>query len=98
MEWQWMKELQCQIDDEIKGSFEYIMTALKMKESDRVSADMYYSMAQQEMNHASTLLSMMSNKVRSDGSEQVAIVYNFLHSMIVDKMSDLTAQMTQYKS
>ena len=54
-----IKELMEQMEDELDGASEYIDKAIKYKDTDKMLADLYYSMSLQELKHHNDLHSQI---------------------------------------
>lgn len=103
MEYDRMKKVQSQIEDELNGACEYIKCALELKDTDRAWADTYYQMAQQEYLHMTNLHTMAVNEIRrlaEEGDESyktMKAVYDYLHEKVTEKAASVQAMMNMYK-
>lgn len=104
MDYNRMKKIQTQMEDELEGSCEYIKCALELKDTDRTWADAYYSMAQTEYQHMNALHGLAVAEVRrlADAGDEsystMKMVYDYLHERLMDKAAEVQAMMTMYKA
>lgn len=98
-----IKELMEQMSDELEGAGKYIDDALKYKDSDKMLADMYYTMSLQELKHHNELHSqvvrMITDYRKEHGEPPVAMqaVYDWEHEKAISKAKEIKNSQTMYK-
>ena len=98
-----IKELQEQIDEELRDSEKYIRCALKKRDEDKNVADTYYLLSQEEMAHAEKLHKLVVDKIeeykRTEGEPpaEMMFLYNYLHEREIEKMKDIKVMWSLYK-
>lgn len=99
-----IKELICQIHDEIKGAKEYIEDALKYRDEDRSLADMYNNLSMQESSHIDMLhnsvVKIIDNYRKEQGEvpEALEAVYNWEHEKLINEVKEIKLLQSMYKS
>ena len=91
------------IEDELHGSKKYLKLALKMKGTDKPTADMFFNMASAEYGHAENLLKMADTELKSakdaghEMEEKVRCVYEWQKEKHIEKMAEIKNLMAMYK-
>lgn len=98
-----IKELEDQIGEELHDAKKYIKCALKNKDENKKLADLYYKLANEEMNHMELLHNMVVNIIddyRDEHGEppaEMMAVYNYIHEKHIDKAKDVKMLISMYK-
>lgn len=99
-----IKKLEDQIGSEIHDAKHYIKCALKYKDERKELADLYYTLANEEMDHMNRLhkqVVMIIEDYRKEKGEPPAdmmAVYNYVHEKHIDKAAEVKSLITLYKS
>ena len=98
-----IKKLEDQIGEELHDAKKYIKCALKNKDENKKLADLYYKLANEEMNHMELLHNMVVNIIddyRDEHGEppaEMMAVYNYIHEKHIDKAKDVKMLISMYK-
>ena len=96
-------EISKDIEDELKDACKYADKALKYKESDRISGDMYYQLSVEEMGHVDKLhkrvVDLISDyrKENGDPPPEMQWRYDYLHKIHTDKATEIKVKQMMYK-
>ena len=97
-----IKELSAMIEDELEGAEEYIKAAIHEKESDPNLADMFYSLAREEMGHMDKLHAAVVRLIKAkkeSGAELPAGmqgVYDYLHEAHMERAARIQWYINKY--
>ena len=98
-----IQEISDYIEDELKDACKYIDKALEYKESDKVSADMYYQTSLDEMVHVDRLhkrvvdLIMEYRKEHGEPPPDMQWCYDYLHKIHTAKATEIKVKQMMYK-
>ena len=98
-----IKHLEDQISSEIHDAKGYIKCALKHKDEDEELADLYYALANEEMDHMNRLhkqvVRIIENyrKEKGEPPAEMLAVYNYLHEKHIDKAAEVKSMLSMYK-
>ena len=100
MDYEKMKCIQDQMEEELEGACNYIDCAYAWKDEDREWADMYHNMAKQEMAHMEALHTMAVKEIKKvQGSEDYEVmkrIYNYLHERMMMKADKINRKISEY--
>lgn len=83
-----LKKIVKQMWEETMGAEQYAMCALNTKDEDRTLAEMYHSMANQEMTHAENLMSQASRVASLMHDEpHIESIWNWERDKIMEQMA-----------
>lgn len=91
------------VNDELAGAKKYIMLAMKMKGTDKATADTFFKMGEGEYGHAENLVSMAGKEVQAakdageDMKSVMQCVYDWEKGKHIEKMTELKNMMAMYK-
>lgn len=98
-----IEHLEDQICSEIHDAKGYIKCALKRKDEDKELADLYYTLANEEMDHMSRLHKQVVRiiedyrKGHGEPPAEMLAVYNYVHEKNIDKAKDVKMMIAMYK-
>lgn len=98
-----IKELVDNIQEEIEDAEKYAKAALKNKETDRETAQLYCELAKQELHHSELLHSQVVRVIkafRSAGHEPPAVmlaIWEWEHEKIIEKSARVKQMLEMYK-
>lgn len=98
-----IKELSEMIEEEIEGAKDYSKNALLYKEEYPTLANVFYTLANTELEHVNVLheqVVMLINRYRSENGEppeKMKAVYDYLHEKHIDNVNEVKNYQTQYK-
>ena len=98
-----INELEEHIDEEICDAKKYAELALKYKTENKSLADLYYTLANEEMGHMSKLHEQVVSiieaykKEKGEPPADMMAVYNFVHKKDIEKSKDAKMLIAMYK-
>ena len=98
-----IQELADNIKDELKDADKYIGLALKYKDSDKTTADMYYQKSLEEMEHANTLHKRITELIaeyrKANGEPPPEMIwrYDYLHKIHIENATEIKVKQMIYK-
>ena len=97
-----IKQLVEKIDDELEDAEKYVKLACKNKETDRVLADVYFKLSQEEMMHMTMLheqVVRIINDYKKTNTVPVGMqtLYDYLHGRQVKWAAKIKAKQESYK-
>ena len=99
-----IKHLEDQIGSEIHDAKAYIKCGLKRKDEDKELADLYYTLAVEEMDHMNRLHKQVVRiiedyrKQKGEPPAEMLAIYNYVHEKHIDKAAEVKAMIAMYKS
>lgn len=90
------------ISEELGDAKNYIVKAQEWRDSQPSTADLFYRLSEEEMEHASKLHEEVSRVIaeyrRSEGDPppEMQAVYNYLHKKQIDKAGKIKAMQAMY--
>ena len=99
-----IEELSEDIEDELDDACKYIDKAIRYKESDKISADMYYQLSVEEIGHMDRLhkrvvdVIMEYRKANGDPPPEMQWRYDYLHQKHIERATNIKIKQTLYKS
>lgn len=96
-------EISEDIEDELEDACKYIDKALNYKESDPVTADMFYQLSMEEMGHMERLhkrvVDMITEyrKIHGDPPPEMQWRYDYLHKKHMEKSVKIKVKQMMYK-
>ena len=98
-----IKKLSGMIREEIGDADKYAHCALTNKDSDKVLADTFYTLANEELKHMDILHAQVTRiiadyrKTKGDPPEGMMAVYDYLHKEQIDAVKDVKILLAMYK-
>lgn len=101
-----MKEIKLlmeRVEDELKDAKCYAKLALEYKQSDPETAELFYKLSGEEMNHMSALHRSVITRIdnfRQKGAqppEAMLAVYEYLHNRNIEEAGEIGALQAMYK-
>lgn len=98
------KKLKEHIEDELKDAEKYIRDAIMCKEEDPQTAELYYSLSVEEMNHMDRLHVRVVNMIKKYQAEHgsppadMQAKYDVLHEIYTDKATSIKQLQMIYKA
>lgn len=98
-----IEKLSKQIKSEIKGAEKYIECALKHKSDDKELAELYYTLATEEMTHSERLHKAVLREIekhKATGKEvppAMQAVWNYQHEEIVEYSTEVKMMIEMYR-
>ena len=90
-----LKKIVEQVWDEAMGGQEYAMCALNVKDEDRSLAEAYFSMANQELTHAETLMVHASRIAQAD--ENIRAIWDWEHEKVMKQIAKAKTMLDMYR-
>lgn len=100
---QTIKEISNYIEEELEGAENYAKDAIKYADLDKELADMYFQLAQVEMEHVNALHTSgvrLINNYKNEGRtvpEGMLAIYNHLHEKHIEKANEVKRYLEQYR-
>ena len=98
-----IKNLSGMIKEEINDAEKYARCALNHKESDKVLADTFYTLANEELKHMDMLHTQVTRiitdyrKAKGDPPEAMLAVYNYVHEEQIEHVKEVKMLLAMYK-
>lgn len=98
-----IETLSKQIRAEIKDAKKYIECALKNKESEKDLADLYYTLAAEEMGHMDKLHNAVTKEIakfKASGKEVPPVmqeIWNWQHGEIIEESTEVKLMIEMYR-
>ena len=98
-----IEEISDNIKDELKDACKYIDLALKYKESDKTTADMYYQTSVDEMGHVDRLhkriVDLISEYRKTNGEPPPEMLwrYEYIHKLHMEDATEIKVKQMMYK-
>lgn len=98
-----IKKLEDQIGSEIHDAKGYAKCALRHKEDNPALAELYYALANEEMDHMQRLhkqvVSIIENyrKEKGEPPAEMLAVYNYVHEKHIEKAKDVKILIAMYR-
>jgi rubrerythrin len=97
-----IKQLVEKIDDELEDAEKYIKLACKMKDKDKVLADVYYNLSIEEMGHMTKLHDQVVRiindfKKTSEVPIGMQTLYDYLHERQIKWATKIKSKQDMYK-
>lgn len=98
-----IKKLSGMIKEEIHDAEKYARCALNHKDSDKVLADTFYTLANEELKHMDMLHTQVTRiindyrKTKGDPPEGMMAIYDYLHEEQIDAVKEVKMLLTMYK-
>ena len=89
-----------QMQDELKGSQEYIDCALEYKDKDKMLAEMYYNLSMQEMKHHDEITAHATRILQEHppyDKEKIQIIFDWEKSREMEWAKDIKMKQAMYK-
>lgn len=88
---------------EIKGAEDYAKMAIKLKDTDKSSADMFYTMATQELGHIDMLHNMCqkhinAQKDKGEATEAMTIIWDYEKENRMEWIAKIKHLLAMYKA
>ena len=98
-----IKQIVENIDDELMDAEKYVTLACNMKEKDRILADVYYKLSNEEMNHMNLLHDQVVRiinefKKTNEVPEGMQVLYDYLHKRQIEWASKIKTKQEMYKT
>lgn len=98
MDFEKMKHIQAQMDEELEGACDYIECAYAWRDIDSEWSEMYRKMAQQEMDHLNMIHTMAVREIKKvSGTQEYEVmknIYNYLHERLMEKADKITRKIS----
>ena len=98
-----IQQLSDKIKDEIKDAHEYASLALNLRDSDKDHAELYYTLAQEELKHMEMLHAQVVKDIEAYRKEHgeppadMMIKYNVIHKIHMDDAREVKLMLLLYK-
>lgn len=98
-----MKKICKCIKYEIEGAEDYAKMAIKLKDTDKASADIFYTMANQELGHIDMLHNMCqkhidTHKNKGEATEAMTVIWDYEKENRMEWIANIKNLLAMYKS
>ena len=98
-----IQKLSEMIEEEIQDADKYANCALKWKDSDKVLGDMFYNLANQELQHMQMIhdqvVRLINDYKAKNGAPPAGMlyVYDYIHQQQINKVKEVKILLSMYK-